>query len=179
MKLHEGVVASAQLSADGVYRYTLTRDWDVPKPAPRHVLWVMLNPSTADADVDDWTIRRCQAYARAWGFDGITVANLFAFRATDPKELYGAPFPVGEVVDGVDLNDETLRRLLQDPHVEMVVAAWGKHGRYLRRHSEFATMAMHADRTVHVLKFAAGGVPHHPRGCADDLTPKVWLEGSR
>lgn len=178
MKLHEGVVASAQLSDDGVYRYMLTRDWG-DGPARRHVLWVMLNPSTADADVDDWTIRRCQAYARAWGFDGITVANLFAFRATDPKELHNAPCPVGEVIDGVDVNDATLRRLLEDLTNGMVVAAWGKHGRFLRRHGDFATMAMHADRTVHVLGYTSDGSPHHPRGCADDLKPLVWLEGSR
>lgn len=74
----------AKLSADGLYRYRLGRTWC---PSERGVVWVMLNPSTADAHFDDPTIRRCVGFARSWGMGWITVVNLYAFRATYPQEL--------------------------------------------------------------------------------------------
>jgi len=87
----ERVVRSAVLSDCGTYRYSLTRRWS---PGPL-LGWVMLNPSRADALVDDPTIRRCVGFARRWGFAGIVVRNLYALRATDPRELSRHPAPVG------------------------------------------------------------------------------------
>lgn len=86
----------AIISACGAYRYWLSREWDSTR---QHLLFVMLNPSTADALIDDATIRRCVAFARANGFGGLEVVNLFAYRATDPKELRRVPDPVGPVND--------------------------------------------------------------------------------
>lgn len=78
------VIRRARISECGKYRFALTREWDNSKPS---VMFLMLNPSTADADIDDPTIRRCMAFAKAWGYGSIYVGNLFPFRATDPQEL--------------------------------------------------------------------------------------------
>lgn len=80
-----GVERGAEISRCGLYRYRLWRVWDAKLP---RLLWIMINPSTADADRDDPTIRRCVAFAKAWGFGGIEVINLFAFRTPKPSELY-------------------------------------------------------------------------------------------
>jgi hypothetical protein len=83
---------SAVLSEDGRYRYRLDRTWH----SGGRVLFVMLNPSTADATVDDPTIRRCIGFAKAWACGALTVVNLYAWRATKPCDLNGAQEPVGE-----------------------------------------------------------------------------------
>ena len=75
---------SAILSADRKYRYVLTRIWDETKPT---VVFIGLNPSTADEEVDDKTIRKCIGYAKRWGYGKLIMVNLFAFRSTDPSML--------------------------------------------------------------------------------------------
>lgn len=116
------VTKGALISEDGLYRYRLWRRWGW---GPRMV-WVMLNPSTADASVDDPTIRRCMGFARREGFDAIDVINLFAYRATKPSELREA------AEAGVDpegpLNAQEWGNTLHGPP-KMVVAAWGAHAR--------------------------------------------------
>lgn len=87
------VESDARLSPCGLYRYTLTRTWDATKP---RACWIGLNPSTADASEDDPTIRRMCGFADAWKCGGIIVVNLFALRATDPKELRRVKDPVGD-----------------------------------------------------------------------------------
>lgn len=87
------MIRSASLSGCGTFRYDLGRVWDPGNP--RRVLWVMLNPSTADADVDDPAIRRCVAFSKREGAGGLTVTNLFAFRASNPAALVDASDPVG------------------------------------------------------------------------------------
>jgi hypothetical protein len=113
----DGIQRGAVFSPCRTYRYLLTRTWDKGSGI---VNFIMLNPSTADAQVDDPTIRRCISFARAWGFNSLTVTNLFAFRATDPDELKTAPDPVGP------RNDETI--VEQAGLSERVVCAWGTHG---------------------------------------------------
>lgn len=81
----------AELSDDGLYRYWLGRKWEPTPP----MTWVMLNPSTADADVDDPTIRRCMGFARRQGCGGIDVVNLYALRTTKPEHLLDHPEPEG------------------------------------------------------------------------------------
>jgi hypothetical protein len=87
-----------------------------------------LNPSTADEIDDDPTIRRCIAFAKSWGYGGLYMANLFAFRATEPADLFAANDPIGSG------NDEWLCNLSKDAGV--VVAAWGNHGSHLGRSRE-------------------------------------------
>jgi hypothetical protein len=103
---------TAVISDCGRYRYSLGRRWG-RGPV---LAWVMLNPSTADAEVDDPTIRRCIGYGRAWGFEGIV--DLFALRATYPREVSRAAEPIGPA------NDETL---LWASCADWVMAAWGAH----------------------------------------------------
>ena len=74
------------------YRYTLWRSWDRDKG---DVMFIGLNPSTADETLNDPTVRRCINYAKSWGYGGIYMANMFAFRATDPKEMKQAKDPIG------------------------------------------------------------------------------------
>lgn len=108
----------AVLSEDDLYRYTLLRQWDDELPT---MVFVMLNPSTADAAVDDPTIRRCITFAKREGYGRLIVLNLYAFRATNPKDMLAATDPIGE------RNNIFLRAqlgLLSD-HGMPVVAAWG------------------------------------------------------
>lgn len=111
-----GVVKSrAVLSDCGTYRYQLGRQWGQGSV----LAWVMLNPSTADAEQDDPTVRRCVGFARDWGYSGIVVVNLFALRATDPAELATHPDPIGPD------NDDHLRAVASGARA--VICAWGAH----------------------------------------------------
>lgn len=112
---------SAIISECGQYRYALTREADDAFSTRGPALFIMLNPSTADATLDDPTIRRCRGFARTWDCNGIVVANLYALRATDPVELWKHPDPVGP------LNDHYLRNLAREH--ETIVCAWGANAR--------------------------------------------------
>lgn len=103
---------TADISECGQYRYSLTRTWDESLP---RVCFVMLNPSTADANVDDPTIRKCIGFAKRWGCGGINVVNLYAWRATDPRELKG--LQIGSIPE----NSAAIRTAM----CELTVCAWG------------------------------------------------------
>lgn len=83
----------ADISACGAYRYRLDRLGALLGRGA--VNFVMLNPSTADAEQDDPTIRRCLGYAFRWGFARLIVTNLYALRSTDPRALWEHPDPIG------------------------------------------------------------------------------------
>jgi hypothetical protein len=110
--------SSATISVDGRYRYDLHRCWD---SSSTMLPFVMCNPSTADAAIDDPTIRRCIGFARRLGFGGIVVRNLFAWRATSPRDLAAAR-RAGEDIVGPD-NPVWLAGLQR--MTTPVVAAWG------------------------------------------------------
>lgn len=112
----------AKISSDGKYRYSLVREWD--KETPK-VLFIGLNPSTADEKTDDPTIRRCIGFAKKWGYGGILVGNLFAIRSTDPALIRKESDPIGSE------NDASLHEMVK--LAKLVVAAWGNHGGYLHR----------------------------------------------
>jgi hypothetical protein len=109
---------SAVISECGRYRYRLDRTWDEPMDGKAgYVAWVMLNPSTADAELDDPTIRRCIAFTRSWGYSALSVVNLFALRATDPTQLRVSTDPVGP---------ENNAHLIEvTAGSQLTVAAWG------------------------------------------------------
>lgn len=109
--------AWATVSTDEIYRYDLGRVWDFG--SDDLALWVMLNPSTADAFRDDPTIRRVRGFSRKWGHGGFVVVNLFALRATRPIHLVDHPDPFGPE------NVDTIRRWVADARVKRVVLAWG------------------------------------------------------
>lgn len=122
--------------------------------------WVMLNPSTADADDDDPTIRRCIGFAKSWKCGGIVVRNLFALRAADPSELDRHPDPVGPE------NDAYLSRCGCEC---MTVLAWGARGGDRGR----AVLETLAGRGINLFQLAATeeGQPRHPLYLKADLTP--------
>lgn len=152
------MLRTAIISECGTYRYTLSRCWDPPKPS---CAFVMLNPSTADATQDDPTIRRCIGFAKAWGYGGVDVLNLFALRATDPSALRSHPDPIGPD------NDEYLRSL----RGRFVVAAWGVHGALNGRGE--AVRKMLGDRLA-VLGLTKDGHPRHPLFVRGDTPPMTW-----
>jgi len=142
--------SSAVLSDCQRYRYQLTRQWN-PKLPP--VVFVMLNPSVADANIDDPTIRRCMGFARDWGYGGIKVVNLFAWRATKPVELKTALDPVGPE------NDKFIAdALLSQP---LIIVAWGTAATSARV-QELNSLFQVAQVQPHCLGTTQMGHPRHP-----------------
>jgi len=133
----------------GQYRYTLHRR--VGSSQDR-VLFIMLNPSTADGMHDDPTVRRCIRFAQDWGFGELEVCNLFALRATDPRLLKTVADPIGP------LNDDAIRRASR--RSEIVVTAWGALGARSRRASDVA--AMLSLKATYCLGRTTSGAPRHP-----------------
>lgn len=149
----EQIVKNADISADGLYRYWLTRLWD-SEAIP--LSWIMLNPSTANAEDDDPTIKRCMGFARRLGFGGIAVWNLYAYWATDPKDLKAAGYPAGP------LNDERLRFLFEwaNDYDQPVVAAWGNNAVPERVEQVLAIPG--ATKVLRSLGTTNSGAPKHP-----------------
>lgn len=150
---------SAILSDCGTYRYELHRRWS---EAPT-VGWIMLNPSTADANVDDPTIRRCIGFAQRWGYGGIVVRNLFALRATNPRELATHPDPFGPD------NFEFLRCAGQD---DLTICAWGNGGSGSAHSIVQILRANHI--VLHHLGLTGAGQPKHPLYLKASTESVVW-----
>ncbi len=140
------------------YRYALGRQLVEPTGLPRRVaLWCMLNPSTADAEVMDPTIRRCCSFSLAWGCSHLVVVNVFAWRATDPHQLELADAePVGPD------NDQMIARHALDAH--LIVCAWGAHHLAKRRVREVVRILGEAAPSVPLqcLGVTNTGAPRHP-----------------
>lgn len=145
----------AILSACGRYRYTLTREWNKRLPT---LTYIMLNPSTADATLDDPTIRRCIGFARGRGFGGIQALNLFAFRATDPRQMKAALDPVGPDNDAHIIAALTGAAATSSP----VIAAWGVHGAYNGRDDEVHKLSRDCGVNLMCLGSTKGNHPRHP-----------------
>lgn len=138
------------MSECGLYRYRLGRVWS----DAQHLLFVMLNPSTADGEVDDPTVRRCIGFAKSHGYGGIQVVNLYAYRATDPRDLKAAGYPVG-----ADNNDH-IKTALQSAGT--VCVAWGDRARGLSRPEEVLGIIARAGRSANCLGITKHGLPSHP-----------------
>jgi hypothetical protein len=165
------VTGRAATSEDGLYRYVLERDLPRELGTGRddvRCLFVMLNPSTADAFVDDPTVRRCCAFARSWGYTSLSVVNLFAFRATDPAKLLRADDPVGPD------NDHWIIR--EADRADLIVAAWGTQG-FLRDRDQ-AVLDLLAPRPVYCIGTTRTGMPRHPLYVVGTALPEL-LENSR
>ena len=132
--------------------------WDETQP---YVLFVGLNPSTADATNNDPTITRCINFAKSWGYGGMYVTNLFAYRATQPKDLKAAKNPVGKD------NDSWVLKLAKDAGI--IVAIWGNHGAYQSRSQEMLKILPRP----HCLKVSKTGEPMHPLYLKADLKPSL------
>lgn len=118
--IYSRMVRTARISDCGKYRYNLGRRWG--DLMARHLVWVMLNPSTADADTDDNTIRKCIYFTHREGFSRLTVVNLFAFRSTDPDAMLALP---EDEARGPE-NGSEIAAMARD--ADMIVCAWGNPG---------------------------------------------------
>ena len=147
---------SAVFSTCKTYRYSLTRKWDLNQ---KLILFIGLNPSTADENDDDPTIKRGMHYAYKWGYGGLIMANLFAFRATLPSDLKKANRPTG-----VDNNKFIIEHQKESA---IVVVAWGNDGALYNRDKEVLELIT----SPMCLKVNKSGQPAHPLYQKKDLSP--------
>lgn len=152
----------AVYSPDLRYRYSLTRDWSSGSRA----LFVMLNPSTATEVQNDPTVERCERRARALGHGGFAVANIFAFRATDPRVMRTEPDPIGPANDAAIL-DLAAR-------YDSILCAWGSHGDHLGRGRAVEDLLRRTGRPLHHLGLTQGGQPRHPLYIGYAVQPQPW-----
>jgi len=141
------IYKNATFSSCRTYRYSLSRIWDKKK---KYVLFIGLNPSTADEEVDDPTIRRCVNYAKEWGYGGFMIVNLFAYRTTLPSNLKKVKYPVGSE------NDKYIVTLSKK--ADITVAAWGNNGDFYSRDKEVLSLVP----SLMCLKINKSGQPAHP-----------------
>jgi hypothetical protein len=148
------------------YRYTLTREWE--SDTPGCVLWVMLNPSTADESNDDATIRKVTKFSKAWGYGSLEVVNLFAARATDPDELKRIAHPVGME------NDHHIGQALL--RASIIVAAWGASYPAVlsMRPYRMRKLLLQSGLPVHHLGLTKAGDPRHPLYVKDAEPLIAW-----
>lgn len=162
------------LSKDRVYRYQLFRELatdpgECPFSNNDYVMFIGLNPSTADEKKDDATIRICRGYAERWGMRKLCMANLFAYRETNPKACFMAPDPVGPS------NDFHLLELARG--AGEIVCVWGRWGCMHNR--DLKVINLLSDYPLSVLKFNSDWTPHHPLRMQTVAAPVRWLEDDR
>ena len=155
------MIRNATFSENRKYRYALERKW---LSNGKGLLYIGLNPSTADESVDDPTIRRCIHFARVWGYSSLMVCNLFAFRATFPSDLFTAKDPIGPQ------NDFYLQRLLVKDYD--VFVGWGNHGKYLNRDQDVLSF-IPAPQCIQINK---SGSPSHPLYLKNNSVLKPFLK---
>lgn len=154
------MLRSAVFSPCRTYRYSLSRVWN-PRLPP--VMFVGLNPSTADEQQDDPTVRRCVGFVRKWNFGGLILVNLFAYRSTDPAGLLEIDDPVGPEND---------KHILTSAHAAgRVVLAWGTKGSFLDRDQHVISLLPDA----HCLGVTKNGHPKHPLYLADNTGVRPFL----
>jgi hypothetical protein len=158
-------ISSAVISDDGLYRYRLARSWSDEPP----MTFVMLNPSTADAERDDPTIRRCMGFARREGCGGITVVNLFGLRVTRPAHLTDGT--IAHDPNGFG-NTRAVEDALVDAHHHRspIVVAWGAY-KLVRRSSAYSALRSFELRC---LGTTANGSPRHPLYVRADQPLELW-----
>ena len=146
----------ANISKDKIYRYTLSRTWDSTKPT---VLFIGLNPSIADENIDDPTITRCINFAKDWVYGTLLMANLFAFRSTYPKEIYLIDDPIGKD------NDHYILECVKQS--DLIIACWGNNGTYMDREKIIKELVPN----LYCLQKNKNGTPHHPLRLPRDINP--------
>ncbi len=149
------------------YRYSLTRVWN---PVGKKVMFVMLNPSKATEVQNDPTIERCERRARALGFCGFRATNIFAYRATDPRDMRAAADPEGPQ------NMAILREGRE--WADTVICAWGTHGAHLDQGPTVAARLRATGQPLYHLGLSKAGHPKHPLYIPYTQKPLLWLEQS-
>ena len=146
------------------YRYALTRVWN---PAGRKALFVMLNPSTATEVQNDPTVERCERRARALGFGAFRVANIFAYRATDPKVMRAQGDPVGPGNDAAIAEGAAW--------ADQVICGWGSHGAHLERGAAVTELLRGTGLPLYHLGLTLAGAPKHPLYIGYQMQPTLWV----
>ncbi len=146
------------------YRYVLWRTWD---PAAPRCCWIMLNPSTATEYQLDATNRRCVRFSKEWGYGGMDVLNIHAWRSTDPKKLYQVDDPTGPD------NDRWIVHVAS--RAAFVVVAWGIHGRYLDRDRAVMALLSAHGIGVYALGHTMDGFPKHPLYLPATAGPRPYV----
>ncbi len=141
----------AVIDKTGLYRYLLWREWEVNQPK---LVFIMLNPSKADADIDDPTLRRCINFAKSWGCGSLVVVNLFAYRSASPLDLKKVDDPVGKQ------NDRYLKKAIRS--ADKVVVAWGNNGKLMQRDRLVLELLSKLKVQPHCLGITQAGYPRHP-----------------
>lgn len=147
------------------YRYSLTRIWE---PDRKKAFFVMLNPSTATEVQNDPTVERCERRSRALGFGGFRVANIFAWRDTDPRKMRAATDPIGPcndaaIADGCDWADQ-------------IICAWGTHGEHRARGPQVEALMRATNLPLFHLGLSKAGHPKHPLYIAYVVQPELWQQ---
>ena len=157
--------AGAIFSPDFAYRYLLWRTVHINEL--RACLWVMLNPSTADENDLDPTLRRCWNYCNDWGYRYMVIANLFAFRATDPKNL--------KAPDAITRHRNNAYLLNALRRCDTVIAGWGAHPLAQDEGRRFAqTLVRDAGEHLECLGTGKSGAPRHPLYLKRGEKPRPW-----
>lgn len=147
-----------------LYRYSLTRVWE---PANPRLMFVMLNPSTANEVQNDPTVERCERRARHLGFGAFRVTNIFAWRATDPREMKKATDPVGS------MNDQILGEGAN--WADEIIAAWGVHGAHMARGTVVKEHLKACPTPLFHLGLSKQGHPRHPLYLPYAQQPEPWV----
>ncbi len=156
-------MSTAVISDCGRYRYQLTREWSQGKST---VLWLMLNPSTADAMVDDRTIGRCIEFSKRFGVDRLAVCNLYAFRATKPASMWKAEKA------GVDIVGPENDSHIMNESPDLIVCGWGGNAKPDRVARVFELLDGSAP--IYCLHKNDDGSPKHPLYIKGDAPLTVW-----
>jgi hypothetical protein len=156
--------AGATFSSCRRWRYLLWRRWDEEKPVAN---FLMLNPSTADENQLDPSCNRARDFAARWGYGALIVTNLFAWRATDPKDMKEAEDPVGRS------NNQAILRAARQSAV--VVCAWGNHGSHKDRAATVVANLSGAGVPLHLLRLTGQGQPNHPLYLKSDVKASRWI----
>lgn len=161
----------ARFSDDRVYRYLLWRKLNPLHPSEgsasdQSVLWIMLNPSTADEVTNDRTIKRCIDFSQRWGYRRMEVCNLFAYRATDPKELKRVSDPVGP--------ENKTEIISAAADADRIICAWGNQGAINQQDAVVLKWLAETDRLLHCLNYTKRRFPWHPVRFRGKPTPVLF-----
>lgn len=168
--------SNAVISACRKYRYELTRTIG---DSPRSCLFIMLNPSTANTDEDDATIRRCRGYAEDWGYGEFVVVNLFAFRSKSPTDMLKSMDPIGPEND-IYLKKAIRKMIKQNADLGInpgdgIVCCWGSRGQFQGRGKRVLNMLKNEGVNPNCLKLTSSGEPAHLLYLAKDLVPRPMM----
>ncbi len=147
------------------HRYSLWRRWSGNCDASKMLPFIGLNPSTADESVNDQTVTRCINYAKSWGYHGMFMLNIFAFRATDPKDMKAFPDPIG------DLNNQAILKIV-GACGNKALCCWGAHGDFMMRGAEVKYLLCF--KQLFHLGLTKSGHPKHPLYLKSNLKPTLW-----